>query len=174
MNELALWAYITKSTIIVTNKSRDTFRVYTPNRSEMPLDHRIGELETMHHTLTANNNAPAYLVYDGNHYNPLMYAHRKQLDEEPDMPEWVDDTRTTATKPKRKRRTSVIDDSEEDSTDTEANDGTHQRQKRTKTEQKTEDIKYKKRNAEETTGIIRRQRHRITTEDTTRDNTTNQ
>jgi hypothetical protein len=156
--------------VIVTNKNTDRFMVYEPNRTVLPHSHPVNELEAMHTEYINNNTPPAYLIYDGYHYNPIMYEHTKQLDDDPLMPEWIEYTTTTSKK--RVRDITVIEESEEDSSDAEANEGTHQRHKRTKTEQKTEDIHYKK--ADETTKIGRRQRYKITTETNTGDDTTNQ
>ena len=85
-NELSLWAYITQTRIIVTNKTTHTFTKYHPNRYTLPTIHEVATLRRMHDTLTAQDKQPIYLTHNGYHYNPIKYERATPIHTNFNMP----------------------------------------------------------------------------------------
>ena len=74
-DEIQLWAYITQTTIVVTNKVRYRYTIYNSNSNvhEMPTMKQNNTLQEMHDQLTQVGREPAYLIYSGVHYNPIVH-----------------------------------------------------------------------------------------------------
>ena len=167
-NELCLWAYITQTTIILTNKNRNTYTMYQPDRNSLPTIHDARQLQRLHDSFILRGTEHAYLIYDGYHYNPIRYTNETPRDKNITMPIWVADPPTQ--KGKRRHIIISIDDSDNDSDsnneDRNYDEGKHitrHRQKKIKLEQKTERLQCKKRKkttAEEITPEHRYKAHK--------------
>ena len=96
-NELAIWAYIAQTTIIVTHKTSNTYTIYTPDVHTMPEIQPVSTLSRTHRQITCARSEPVYLIYDGYHYNPIMHARSVPIRPVHDMPQW------TPPPPSRKR-----------------------------------------------------------------------
>ena len=167
-NELCLWAYITQTTIILTNKNHSTYTMYQPDRNSLPTIHDARQLQRLHDNFILRGIEHAYLIYDGYHYNPIRYTNETPRNKNITMPIWVADPPTQ--KGKRKHITISLDDSDNDSDsnneDRNYDEGKHitrHRQKKIKLEQKTERLQCKKRKkttAEEITPEHRYKAHK--------------
>ena len=140
-NEVQLWAYITQTTIVVTNKVGDFYTVYNPNVHEIPTMKQTDTLQEMHDQLKQEGQEPAYLIYNGVHYNPIIHGRQGELVMREAMPEWVDPP------PKRKRTEQLQEGMGGESEDDEAGHKHEDvvRRKRTKTMIQTTENEQKKR-----------------------------
>ena len=118
--------------------------IYTPDPHALPDMKPACDLGTLHAKLIQEGHIPAYLMYNGTHYNPIVHNNMQPKLLSDHMPEWE-----TPPPPKRKRKCQgelasatnghKSNDSNEQSTEPE--------RKRTKTMATTEDKLQKRRNA---------------------------
>ncbi len=78
-NELALWAYITQTPIIVTHETLNTYTIYKSDVHTMPEKKRVSTLRSTHLQITRDYSEPVYLIYNGYHYNPIIHARSTQI-----------------------------------------------------------------------------------------------
>jgi hypothetical protein len=97
-NEIQLWAYITQTTIVVTNKVGNSYMIYNPNVHDIPTMRQTDTLQEMHDQLKQEGREPAYLMYNGVHYNPIVHERQGELVLGEDMPEWIASPTTKAEK----------------------------------------------------------------------------
>ena len=88
-NELALWAYITQTPIIVTHETLNTYTIYKSDVHTMPEKKRVSTLRSTHLQITRDYSEPVYLIYNGYHYNPIIHARSTQIKPICDMPQWT-------------------------------------------------------------------------------------
>ena len=88
-NELALWAYITQTQIIVTHETLNTYTIYKSDVHTMPEKKRVSTLRSTHLQITRDYSEPVYLIYNGYHYNPTIHARSTQIIPIGDMPQWT-------------------------------------------------------------------------------------
>ena len=88
-NELAIWAYIAQTTIIVTHKTLNTYTIHTPDVHTMPEMKPVSTLSSTHRQITCIHSEPVYLIYDGYHYNPVIHARSVPIRPVHDMPQWT-------------------------------------------------------------------------------------
>jgi hypothetical protein len=79
------------------NKVRDWCTIDNPNVHEIPTMKQTDTLQEIHGQLRQEGREPAYLIYNGVHYNPIVRERQGELVLSEDMPEWV------APPPKRNR-----------------------------------------------------------------------
>jgi hypothetical protein len=87
-NELKLWLYITQTTIIVTGKVQDQFTVYGPDLHTLPEMRLTSTHPRLHTKLIQEDKMLVYLMYNGVHYNPIIYDSTPPLSLSENMPEW--------------------------------------------------------------------------------------
>ena len=88
-NELALWAYITQTPIIVTHETLNTYTIYKSDVHTMPEKKRVSTLRSTHLQITRDYSEPVYLIYNGYHYNPIIHARSTKIIPICDMPQWT-------------------------------------------------------------------------------------
>ena len=75
------WAYITQTTIILTNKNHSIYTMmYQPDRNPLPTIHDARQLQRLHDTFMLRASKHVYLMYDGYHYNPIRYGNETPHD----------------------------------------------------------------------------------------------
>ena len=88
-NELALWAYITQTPIIVTHETLNTYTIYKSDVHTMPEKKQVSTLRSTHLQITRDYSEPVYLIYNGYHYNPIIHARSTKIIPICDMPQWT-------------------------------------------------------------------------------------
>jgi hypothetical protein len=143
-NELKLWAYITQTTIVVMHKVQGQITVYTSDPHALPEMKPACGLGVLHTKLKQEGNTPMYLMYNGVHYNPVVYDTMQLKPLSDHMPEWE-----TPPSPKRKRKCqSELANANDDQKSNKNNEqATEPDSKRTKTMDTTEEKLQNKRNA---------------------------
>ena len=99
-NELCLWAYITQTTIILTNKNHSTYTMYKPDRGSLSTIQDARQLQRLHDTFVLRGTKHAYLMYDGHNYNPIQYGNATSQDKNFTMPIWETSSPTVRRKKK--------------------------------------------------------------------------
>ena len=127
-----------------------TNRMYT-DKDSLPSIHDVRQLQILHDNFVLRGTRHVYLIYNGNHYNPIQYGNTSLQEKNFNMPIWVTSQQTR--RRKRTCTTTAMNDSDSDSNrinnreehniDEESNTVRHN-QKKIKTEQKTRILQCKK------------------------------